>query len=129
MWYYIRMRIANVLCKLRLAVLTAGCLPSLSQYLNLVTRPTLGTTGLSVVSKLLEKHICDLLYEHLDISDQQWGFQACKSTTNAILSATNEWFSRLRMGKKCRLYSLTSEGIRYCPPLYFDRQTLPTGDP
>ena len=53
---------------------------------------------LPIVSKLLEKHICDLLCEHLDISDQQWGFQACKSTTNAILSATNEWFIHLENG-------------------------------
>ena len=53
---------------------------------------------LLIVSKLLEKHICDLLCEHLDISDQQWGFQACKSTTNAILSATNEWFIHLENG-------------------------------
>ena len=53
---------------------------------------------LPTVSKLLEKHICDLLCEHLDISDQQWGFQACKSTPNAILSATNEWFFHLENG-------------------------------
>ena len=83
-------------------VLTAGSLPSLSQYLNLVTYPTLGTIGLSpllpIVIKLLEKHICDLLCKHLDISDQQWGFQACKSTTNAIPSATNKWFFHLENG-------------------------------
>ena len=53
---------------------------------------------LLIVSKLLEKHICDPLCGLLDISDQQWGFQACKSTTNAILSATNEWFIHLENG-------------------------------
>ena len=53
---------------------------------------------LPIVSKLLEKHVYDLLCEHFDISDQQWGFQARKSTTNAILSATNEWFIHLENG-------------------------------
>ena len=47
---------------------------------------------------MLEKHVYDLLCEHFDISDQQWGFQARKSTTNAILSATNEWFIHLENG-------------------------------
>ena len=37
---------------------------------------------LPIVSKLLEKHVYDLLCEHFDISDQQWGFQARKSTTS-----------------------------------------------
>ena len=50
---------------------------------------------LPIVSKLLEKHVCDLLHDQLVITDQQWGFQACKSTTNATLSATNEWFIHL----------------------------------
>ena len=53
---------------------------------------------LPIVSKLLEKHVYDLLCEHFDISDQQWGFQAHKSTTNAILSATNEWYIHLENG-------------------------------
>ena len=53
---------------------------------------------LPVLRKLLEKHICDLLYEQFNISDQQWGFQAGKSATNAILSATSEWFIHLERG-------------------------------
>ena len=53
---------------------------------------------LPILSKLLEKHVCDLLCERLHISDQQWGFQACKSMTNAILSATNEWLLHLEVG-------------------------------
>ena len=83
--------------------MTAGSLPSLSQYLNLMTRPTLGTIGLSLsfplwVNCLRNTCICDLLCEHFDISDQQWGFQACKSTTSAILLATNELFIHLENG-------------------------------
>ena len=50
-----------------------------------------------------EKHICDLLYEHFNISDQLWGFQASKSTTNANLSATNEWFIHLENGLEVQL--------------------------
>ncbi len=53
---------------------------------------------LPIVSKVLEKHICDLLLDHFNISDEQWGFQAGKSTANAILSATNEWFIHLENG-------------------------------
>ena len=52
---------------------------------------------LPIVSKLLEKHMCDLLYV---ISEQQWRFQAGKSTTNAILSATDQWFIHLENGYK-----------------------------
>ena len=29
---------------------------------------------LPIVSKLLEKHVCDLLHDQLVISDQQWSF-------------------------------------------------------
>ena len=46
---------------------------------------------LPVLSKLLKKHICDLLYEQFNISDQQWGFQSGKS-------ATSEWFIHLERG-------------------------------
>ena len=54
---------------------------------------------LSVVSKLLEKIVYSLVWEHISdfspISDQQWGFQKHKSTTTALLSTTNEWFRSL----------------------------------
>ena len=54
---------------------------------------------LSVVSKLLEKIVYSLLWEHLldhsPISDCQWGFQKQKSTTTALLSTTQEWFKLL----------------------------------
>ena len=53
---------------------------------------------LLIVSKLLEKHVHDLLCERIHISGQQWGIQACKSMTNAILSATNEWLIHLEAG-------------------------------
>ena len=74
---------------------------------------------LPIVSKLLEKHICDLLCEHLDISDQQWGFQACRSTTNVILSATNEWFIHLANGAEVQDVFLTSRRLSIVSPIVF----------
>lgn len=53
---------------------------------------------LSIVSKLLERHICDLLLDHFEVSPQQWGFQEGKSTTNAILSAVSDWYIQLENG-------------------------------
>ena len=57
---------------------------------------------LSVLSKLLEKHVRNLLLTHLDethpISAQQWGFTLGKSTTGALLAATNHWHERLDSG-------------------------------
>ena len=55
---------------------------------------------LPVVSKFLERHVCDLVYDHFNISEQQWGFQVGKPTINAILSATNEWFIYLENGSE-----------------------------
>ena len=45
---------------------------------------------LTIVSKLLEMHVCDLLYDYFNIPEQQWGFHVGESTTNHILSATIE---------------------------------------
>lgn len=54
---------------------------------------------LSILSKLLEKHLRSLLAchlaEHHPISDVQWGFQEGKSTLTALLSVTNNWLSLL----------------------------------
>ena len=50
---------------------------------------------LSVVSKLLEKYVYSLLWEHLvnhaPLSECQWGFQAGKSTVALLLAATHDW--------------------------------------
>ena len=54
---------------------------------------------LSVLSKLLEKHFCFLIREHLDehhpISSLQWEFQKGKSTTLALLSVSHDWLTQL----------------------------------
>ena len=54
---------------------------------------------LSVVSKLLEKHIHLLLTSHLNhtqpISTQQWGFQQGKSTVTSLLTVVVDWLKIL----------------------------------
>ena len=50
---------------------------------------------LSVLSKLLEMHIRNLLIDHLKdhypLSAHQWGFTQGKSTTGALLDTTDQW--------------------------------------
>ena len=59
---------------------------------------------LSVLSKLLERHVHKILTEHLcthhPLSNSQWGFSAGKSTVTALLTTTHEWFQRLEEGKE-----------------------------
>ena len=54
---------------------------------------------LSVLSKLLEKHVHNLLLLHFNsVSQHQWGFTAGKSTTAALLSFTHNCQSFLDSG-------------------------------
>ena len=57
---------------------------------------------LSVLSKLLEKHVRNLLLNHLKdshpLSIQQWGFSPGKSTTGTLLYTTNDWHDLLDSG-------------------------------
>ena len=59
---------------------------------------------LSVLSKLLERHMHKMLTEHFcthhPLSNSQWGFSAGKSTVTALLMTTHEWFQRLEEGKE-----------------------------
>ena len=59
---------------------------------------------LSIISKALEKIIYDRVAAHLECNyppmQNQWGFLPGKSTTSAILSATQEWFTLLEEGKE-----------------------------
>jgi len=77
---------------------------------------------LPIVSKLLEKHICDLLCELLDIS--AWptvgisGLQASLPPMPSYQPLMNG-LSTLRMGQKCRLYSLTSRRHSIVSPIVF----------
>ena len=57
---------------------------------------------LSVLSKLLEKHVRNLLVDHFEefhpLSTQQWGFTHGKFTTGALLTATDNWHRLLDSG-------------------------------
>ena len=57
---------------------------------------------LPIVSKVLEEHIYSLvlshLHDHCPISDKQWGFQAGKSTTTALIATVHRWLSYLDRG-------------------------------
>ena len=57
-----------------------------------------------ILCKLLENHICDLMYEHLPncqvLSDSQWGFRPGRSTVAALLSVTQKWPSALERGQE-----------------------------
>ena len=57
---------------------------------------------LSIISKMLERHVSSLISEHLlehnIISDEQWGFTSKKSTTTALLTLTHEWLRHLEAG-------------------------------
>ena len=57
---------------------------------------------LSVVSKLLERHLHLLLVDYLKetcpLSNKQWGFQQGKSTTAALLHVIDQWSKLLERG-------------------------------
>ena len=57
---------------------------------------------LSLLSKLLEKHIYNCIMKHIKdqspISEKQWGFMKGKSTTGALLTAVESWHSELESG-------------------------------
>ena len=59
---------------------------------------------LSILSKVLEKHIysliVDFLAEHHLLSDAQWGFLPGRSTVSALLSTVHHWFELLEDGKE-----------------------------
>ena len=54
---------------------------------------------LSIVSKVLERHVHTLIMDHLHnhhpLSEFQWGFQPGKSTVTALLSTTHSWLTSL----------------------------------
>ena len=62
---------------------------------------------LSILSKVLERHVYNVIADHLDethpISDCQWGFRAGRSTVGALLATTSHWFSLLEAGRKGNL--------------------------
>ena len=54
---------------------------------------------LPILSKVLERHFCSLIREHLStfssLSNCQWGFQPGRSTVSVLLDTTYSWFQHL----------------------------------
>ena len=88
------------------------CFPTTWKRSNIVPIPKCGDKGdptnyrpislLPVLSKLLERHIVNLLLQHLMETQpsfaSQWGFQCGKSTVTALLETTHNWFEMLENG-------------------------------
>ena len=101
--------IASPLAKLFNLSLTTGKFPQMWKTASIVPIPKSGDKSdpsnyrlvslLSIVSKLLEKIVYSLLWDHLTehapLSDCQCGFQKGKSTTTALLSTIHDWCSLL----------------------------------
>ena len=64
---------------------------------------------LSILSKVLERHVYNIIADYLDeiypLTDYQWGFRAGRSTVGALLAATSHWFSLLEAGREvCAIF-------------------------
>ena len=59
---------------------------------------------LSVLSKLLERHMYSQITSHLEthhpLSTSQWGFQSGRSTVTALLETTHNWLQFMDTGKE-----------------------------
>ena len=59
---------------------------------------------LSILSKILKRHVYNVIADHLDethpLSDCQWGFRAGRSTVGALLSTTSHCFSLMEAGEE-----------------------------
>ena len=55
-----------------------------------------------ILCKVLEKHIRQLMEDHLNETEQlsrnQWGFRSKCSTVSALISVSHDWFSALETG-------------------------------
>ena len=92
--------------------LSLGCVPAQWKTVRVtpvpkVSKPTLPDhfrpiSLLSILSKLLERHICLIIRDHLAsyslLSDRQWGFRPGRSTTSALLSTLSDWHAELDQG-------------------------------
>ena len=96
--------------------LSSGIFPEAWKLARIVPVPKAGDLSrpsnyrpisiLSVVSKLLERHVHHLLLQHLNaypcysISSRQWGFLPGRSTASALLSVTYDWLQQLELGNE-----------------------------
>ena len=80
---------------------------------------------LSVTSKICEKFVSSILFDHLDehniLSDSQWGFREGRSTCNALLDITHTWHCHLNDGKEVAIvffdYAKAFDSIPHAPLL------------
>ena len=93
-------------------LIRTGCFPVLRKIFNIIAIPKSGDSSdprnyrpislLSILSKVLERHIILLISDYLNeqkmISDYQWGFIRDRSTTTALLSLTQEWYMHMENG-------------------------------
>ena len=91
-----------------------GSFPSLWKRSNIVPIPKANDNHnpsnyrpislLSILGKLLEKHVHHIIAKHVSTNPQfanvQWGFQSRKSTVTALLATTYDWFQMLDSGKE-----------------------------
>ena len=96
--------------------LSSGIFPEAWKLARIVPVPKAGDLSrpsnyrpisiLSVVSKLLERHVHHLLLQHLNaypcysISSWQWGFLPGRSIASALLSVTYDWLQQLEQGNE-----------------------------
>ena len=87
----------------------SGCFPVFWKVSNIVPIPKSGDNTnprnyrpislLSILSKLLERHVQHLLLSHIMekslISNSQWGFLQGRSTTSALLTVIDSWHNHL----------------------------------
>ena len=106
--------IAPSITKLFNLSIKLGCVPQTWKMSNVVPIPKLGDRTsptnyrpislLSVLNKVLERHIYDQIAIHLEtnhpLSNSQWGFRSGRSTVTALLETTHNWYQCLEAGKE-----------------------------
>lgn len=69
---------------------------------------------LPVASKAHTLYPSDPLDTYAPISNLQWGFQRRKSTVNALLSVTHEWFSK-QLDERCEVFCVLQKAFDILP--------------
>ena len=75
---------------------------------------------LYILSKLLEKHISEIILQQLQgqhtINQHQWGFRSSRSTVGALLNVTHNWLWSLNNGKEiCAVFLDLSKAFDSVP--------------
>ena len=79
---------------------------------------------LCLLGKLLEKHMSNMILEHLEesnyeLSRTQWGFRSNRSTTSALLSVTHDWHVTLKVRRYVLFSSITRKPLTVYPIVLF----------